>query len=79
MAAETKGPFMTAQLDRKSCIGCGLCANTCPEVFRMADDGFAKIIRKQVPKEAERSVLVARDECPVSVISVQKTEQKKES
>jgi ferredoxin len=45
----------------------------------MADDGFAKVIREQVPKEAERSVLVARDECPVSVISVKKAVQNKQS
>ncbi|MVB13032.1 Ferredoxin [Caprobacter fermentans] len=65
---------MTALLDRKNCIGCGLCAYTCPEVFRMADDGYAKIIQERVPREAERTVLVARDECPVNVISVSKKE-----
>ena len=63
---------MTAHLDRVNCIGCGLCANTCPEVFRMAEDGFAKVIREQVPKEARRSAVAARDECPVSVISIEK-------
>ena len=63
---------MIAHLDRENCIGCGLCANTCPEVFRMAEDGYAEVIREQVPKEARRSVVAARDECPVSVISVEK-------
>lgn len=64
---------MIAHLNRKGCIGCGLCTYTCPEVFRMSeDDGFAAVIREQVPKEAERSILVARDECPASVISVEK-------
>ena len=24
-----------------ACIGCGLCAGVCPEVFSMGDDGFA--------------------------------------
>ncbi len=63
---------MIAHLNRKDCIGCGLCTYTCPEVFRMSEDGFASVIREQVPKEAERSILVARDECPASVISVEK-------
>ena len=63
---------MTAQLDRKDCIGCGLCTYTCPEVFRMAEDGFAQVIREHVPKEAERSAVAARDECPVSVIAILK-------
>lgn len=38
----------------------------------MAEDGYAEVIREQVPKEARRSVVAARDECPVSVISVEK-------
>lgn len=38
----------------------------------MAEDGFAKVIREHVPKEAQRSVVAARDECPVSVISIEK-------
>ena len=25
----------------ENCIGCGLCAGNCPEVFHMGDDGFA--------------------------------------
>lgn len=65
---------MTAFLDRSGCIGCGLCANICPEVFRMAPDGYATIIRGTVPKEAENSSIEARDECPVSVISIEKKE-----
>ncbi|HCM13445.1 MAG TPA: ferredoxin, partial [Lachnospiraceae bacterium] len=28
---------MKAKLDRSGCISCGLCAETCPDVFRIAD------------------------------------------
>lgn len=63
---------MIAQLDRTNCIGCGLCAETCPEVFRLAEDGFARVIRERVPREAERSAVSARDGCPVAVISILK-------
>lgn len=59
---------MTALLDRKNCIGCGFCTVTCPEVFQTDGNGFATIIRQQVPKEAERSALAARDQCPVRAI-----------
>ncbi|MBE0601819.1 MAG: ferredoxin, partial [Firmicutes bacterium] len=34
---------MKATIDRDGCIGCGVCADTCPEVFRMADDGLAEV------------------------------------
>ena len=35
---------MKIDIDRSGCIGCGLCVNTCPAVFRMADDGMAEVI-----------------------------------
>ena len=62
---------MRATLDRAGCIGCGLCATTCPEVFRMADDGIAEVYQKVVPADAEDSAVAAQDGCPVSVIAVE--------
>ena len=34
---------MKVFIDRSGCISCGLCAETCPEVFHMADDGLAEV------------------------------------
>ncbi len=62
---------MKAMLDRSGCIGCGLCADTCPEVFRMADDDLAEVIREDVPEDLEDKAEEARDNCPVSVISLE--------
>ena len=31
------------------CIGCGLCASTCPAVFEMDADGLAKVAVQPVP------------------------------
>lgn len=62
---------MKATIDRDGCIGCGVCADTCPEVFRMADDGLAEVYADPVPVDAEETALNARDECPVSVITVE--------
>ena len=52
------------------CIGCGLCANTCPEVFEMGDDGFAHVKVDEIPGEVADSAQEARDGCPVSVINI---------
>ena len=61
---------MKASIDRDGCISCGVCAATCPEVFRMADDGLAEVHAEIVPNGFEANTLKARDDCPVSVISV---------
>jgi len=61
---------MKATIDRSGCIGCGLCADTCPEVFAMADDGIAEVIAQTVPVNAQESAAEAAEGCPVSVITV---------
>ncbi|HCC00864.1 MAG TPA: ferredoxin [Ruminococcaceae bacterium] len=61
---------MHAKIDRDGCISCGLCAGTCAEVFRMADDGKAEVYTDPVPKNAEGTAGEAKDGCPVAVISI---------
>jgi len=50
------------------CIGCGLCAGTCPDVFSMSDDGVAVAIDMDVTEEALDSAAEAKDNCPVGAI-----------
>ena len=60
---------MNVEIDREGCIQCGLCAGICPEVFRMADDGYAEVY-KAPTKDDEDAVREAADSCHVSVIHV---------
>lgn len=62
---------MKATLDRSGCISCGLCPQTCPEVFRMGDDGVAEVWNEDVPPEVESQAVEAQENCPVSVIKVE--------
>lgn len=62
---------MKATLDRSGCISCGLCPQTCPEVFRMGDDGVAEVWNEDVPSEVESQAVEAQENCPVSVIKVE--------
>ncbi len=62
---------MKAIIDRENCIGCGLCAATCPQVFRIADDGLAEVFTNPVPQKAVECANEAVAGCPVSVISIE--------
>jgi len=52
-----------------TCTACGLCVDTCPEVFEMGDE-TAEVIADEVPPEHEDDVQQAADECPVEAIVV---------
>ncbi len=55
------------KVDREKCIGCGLCAQTCEEVFEMKE-GKSSVKQGQENSEAE-CVKEAIANCPVGAIS----------
>jgi ferredoxin len=61
---------MKAKVDPEKCIGCGLCENTSPEVFRMQDDK-AVVYVAVIPPQAETACKQAADECPVAAIALE--------
>ncbi len=63
---------MKVTVDADLCIACGLCEESVPEVFRLADD-VAEVIVDRVPADLEDSVRQAASDCPVSAIAVIET------
>lgn len=61
---------MKAQVDQDACIGCELCVELCPEVFKM-DDDKAVAYTDPVPDGIEESCQRAADDCPVEAISIE--------
>lgn len=46
---------MKANVDKDTCIGCGLCPTIAPEVFDMDDDGKAHTIVEEVPENSKEA------------------------
>jgi ferredoxin len=61
---------MKAMVNRDICTGCGLCAQTCEEVFEMGDDERARVKESIVPKALEKSCREACHDCPVDAITI---------
>lgn len=55
-------------LDEEACIGCGMCQDICPEVFRLDEDkNKAQVIKPQ--GGPENLIEEAMEACPVECIS----------
>lgn len=61
---------MRVVVDEETCIGCGLCSETCPEVFEMNNDK-ARVIVDEVPEEMMESCKEAIENCPVEAIELE--------
>jgi len=51
----------------EGCTSCGLCAETCPQVFKMED--IAVVIEGVNYSDYEGKVKEAADDCPVGIIN----------
>lgn len=55
------------KVNKKKCIGCGLCPVICESVFEMAEDGKARV--KKSANKKDPKIKDAIDACPVEAIS----------
>jgi len=58
---------MKVTVDASTCVGCGLCEQSCPEVFEVQGDGIAHIKVHNCPSHNLQEVA---QQCPVDAIKV---------
>ncbi|HOZ53437.1 MAG TPA: ferredoxin [bacterium] len=58
---------MSIKVDQNKCIGCGMCVNMCPKVFKMNSMGKSEVISQQDVDCARN----AANSCPVEAIKVE--------
>lgn len=61
---------MKVYVDHEGCISCGICVNTCPDVFEFDEDDKS-VVKKQPEQYEEDEVRDAAESCPVSVIDIE--------
>ena len=61
---------MKVRVDPNICAGFGVCVGLSPEMFELHDDGYAVVLRSEVPPELEDLVRRAASQCPSNAISV---------
>jgi len=61
--------MMKVKIDDGACTSCGLCCDTCPEVFEMGDD-VAVVKVADVPEDNADTCKEAVETCPVECIEI---------
>lgn len=54
-------------VDTATCVGCGLCEQSCPEVFRVEGDGIAHVRAQSC---SMHNLAEVAEQCPVTAIKV---------
>jgi len=61
---------MEVRIDEELCTGCGLCEETCPDIFKMDEDkDIAVIIKTDYDEYDEECIQEAVESCPSEAIT----------
>ena len=62
---------MKGFVDKDSCVGCGLCAELCSDVFKMDDEGKAEVLGSEIEENLLDDAKEAETSCPVGAITIE--------
>jgi ferredoxin len=62
---------LRVRVDTAKCCGYTTCADVCPEIFKLDEDGFAFVESELVPLGLEAKAKAGAAACPESAITVE--------
>ena len=62
---------MKAIVDQDTCIGCGMCIDICPEIFKYNDEDKSESVLDEVPEDLKDKADEAAQICPVEAITLE--------
>ena len=61
---------MKVRIDEELCSGCGLCEETCPDIFKLnEEEDVAEVIKTDYDEDDKECMQEAIDGCPEEAIS----------
>ena len=66
------GSSLKVVIDRVACCGYGLCAEICPEIYKLDAGGLVYVDHDIVPPELHERAIEGADACPQAALRVEK-------
>ncbi|MHC8380537.1 ferredoxin [Pseudomonas sp. LB3P14] len=69
-AVDTAAPRLKLVVDRSACCAYGLCAEICPELYQLDENGIVVLQQEIVPPGLEARAREGAESCPQGAIEV---------
>jgi len=70
-APKGNGVVLQVHADRTRCCGYGLCAQLCPEIYKLDENGLVYVEDGTVPPELEEQAREGASACPAEAITIE--------
>lgn len=71
MPEASNGGRLRVVIDKPACCGYGLCAEICPEVFKLDANGIVYVDDTLVPEGLEEKAREGAEACPQAALAVE--------
>lgn len=71
MSSQGKTPILRVIVDRGRCCGYGLCAQLCPEVYKLDENGLVYVESELVPGGLEEEAREGATACPAEALVIE--------